>query len=69
LEIGKADLVVMIVLWMWIRGYTHVSDFTILSDRVKQLEGALAKAISRLDDPAAYAGIVVGVGGGGGIGR
>ena len=31
-----------------------MSDFTILSDRVQQLESALALAISRLDDPDVY---------------
>jgi len=40
------------------RGYTHVQDFTILSDRVKQLELALSKAISRLDDSSKYTEIL-----------
>lgn len=36
------------------RGYTHVSDTSILSNRIVQLELVISRLLKRVDDPVAY---------------
>ena len=43
-----------------LRGYTHVSDTSILANRVTQLELVLSRVISRLDNATAYSDLLYG---------
>ena len=43
-----------------IRGYTHVCDTTILSNRIVQLELVISRIITRVDNPVAYTDLLHG---------